>query len=265
MRALLIALLALLVVAVPAAAAGGTTISGRILDTQGGLTVPNATVELAAQRNAGRDRPHRCRRQLSDSRSAPGNVCRLRAGRGLSDHAHLTRPSRDARRFLRSRSRPPSLASRKGSSRSATSLRPGERRFKQRRRSTRTSTPRVIQSENYQRLADVLTTVPGVITSTSSSVGDDMTLSIRGYDSNRDGDAARRPSHRAHRCVRQRLQLQRFAVLGTQRRRRDLRLGRHRPLRSHDDRRRGELSEHQSHAAEPRLGYAKASAATTRR
>ena len=40
----------------------------------------------------------------------------------------------------------------------------------------------VIQSENYQRLADVLTTVPGVITSTSSSVGDDMTLSIRGYD-----------------------------------------------------------------------------------
>jgi outer membrane receptor for ferrienterochelin and colicin len=40
----------------------------------------------------------------------------------------------------------------------------------------------VIQSENYQRLGDVLTTVPGVITSTSSSVGDDMSLSIRGYD-----------------------------------------------------------------------------------
>ncbi|HXB82922.1 MAG TPA: carboxypeptidase-like regulatory domain-containing protein, partial [Candidatus Acidoferrum sp.] len=46
MRALLVALLVPLVVGVPAAAAGGTTISGRILDTQGGLTVPNATVEL---------------------------------------------------------------------------------------------------------------------------------------------------------------------------------------------------------------------------
>ena len=41
----------------------------------------------------------------------------------------------------------------------------------------------VMQSENYQRLGDVLTTVPGVITSTSSSVGDDMSLSIRGFDS----------------------------------------------------------------------------------
>ena len=40
----------------------------------------------------------------------------------------------------------------------------------------------VLQSEGFQRLGDVLTTVPGVITSTSSSVGDDMTLSIRGYD-----------------------------------------------------------------------------------
>ena len=40
----------------------------------------------------------------------------------------------------------------------------------------------VMQSENYQRLGDVLTTVPGVTTSTSSSVGDDMSLSIRGFD-----------------------------------------------------------------------------------
>ena len=40
----------------------------------------------------------------------------------------------------------------------------------------------ILQSENFPRLGDVLTTVPGVITSTSSSVGDDMSLSIRGYD-----------------------------------------------------------------------------------
>jgi outer membrane receptor protein involved in Fe transport len=40
----------------------------------------------------------------------------------------------------------------------------------------------LLQSENFQRLGDVLTTVPGVTTQTSSSVGDDMTLSIRGFD-----------------------------------------------------------------------------------
>jgi outer membrane receptor protein involved in Fe transport len=39
-----------------------------------------------------------------------------------------------------------------------------------------------IQSENFQRLGDVLTTTPGVTTFTSSSVGDDMALSIRGFD-----------------------------------------------------------------------------------
>ncbi|HKE35909.1 MAG TPA: TonB-dependent receptor, partial [Candidatus Baltobacteraceae bacterium] len=40
----------------------------------------------------------------------------------------------------------------------------------------------VIQAYDYQRLGDALTAVPGVITSTSSSVGDDMSVSIRGFD-----------------------------------------------------------------------------------
>ncbi|MBV8490032.1 MAG: TonB-dependent receptor [Candidatus Eremiobacteraeota bacterium] len=41
----------------------------------------------------------------------------------------------------------------------------------------------LLTDENFQRLGDVLTTVPGVLTQTSSSVGDDMSLSIRGFDS----------------------------------------------------------------------------------
>lgn len=40
----------------------------------------------------------------------------------------------------------------------------------------------ILTDENFQRLGDVLTTTPGVITGTSSSVGDDMSLSIRGFD-----------------------------------------------------------------------------------
>jgi outer membrane receptor protein involved in Fe transport len=40
----------------------------------------------------------------------------------------------------------------------------------------------LLQSEDFQRLGDLLTTVPGVTTQTSSSVGDDMSLSIRGFD-----------------------------------------------------------------------------------
>ena len=123
----------------------------------------------------------------------------------------------------------------------------------------------VIQSENYQRLADVLTTVPGVITSTSSSVGDDMSLSIRGYDPTETATLLDGHPIGPDRCVRRRLQLQCFTVLGPQRRRRDLRLGRHRPLRSHDDRRRGEFSKLSILRSRTMSRLRKASAATTRR
>ena len=45
-----------------------------------------------------------------------------------------------------------------------------------------TISPKVLQAQNYMRAGDALSSVLGVNTSTSSSVGDDMSLSIRGFD-----------------------------------------------------------------------------------
>ena len=43
--------------------------------------------------------------------------------------------------------------------------------------------PRLLQSENYMRAGDALATVPGLNAGTSSAVGDDESISIRGFNS----------------------------------------------------------------------------------
>ena len=174
-------LLALLAVAVPAAAAGGTTISGRILDAQGGLTVPNATVEL--ERNG---------TQVATARTDAGGNFRI-ADQPPGTYAVYVR----AAGYQTTRILPdllvtaeiPEVAFQTAIARQPQGLKQIGYVVTAGRTALQTTTTinthidaAVIQSENYQRLADVLTTVPGVITSTSSSVGDDMSLSIRGYD-----------------------------------------------------------------------------------
>lgn len=42
--------------------------------------------------------------------------------------------------------------------------------------------PSILQTQNYMRAGDALVSVPGVNTATSSSVGDDLSVSIRGFD-----------------------------------------------------------------------------------
>ena len=44
--------------------------------------------------------------------------------------------------------------------------------------------PQILQSENYMRAGDALATVPGLNLSTSSAVGDDASISIRGFNAN---------------------------------------------------------------------------------
>jgi outer membrane receptor protein involved in Fe transport len=182
MRALLIALSALLVVAVPAAAAGGTTISGRILDTQGGLTVPNATVEL--ERNGTR---------VATARTDAGGNFRILDEPPGTYAVFIRAAGYQTTRILPDllvTAEIPEVAFQTAIARQPQGLKQIGYVVTAGRTALQTTTTinthidtSVIQSENYQRLADVLTTVPGVITSTSSSVGDDMSLSIRGYDS----------------------------------------------------------------------------------
>jgi outer membrane receptor protein involved in Fe transport len=182
MRALLIALSGLLVVAVPAAAAGGTTISGRILDTQGGLTVPNATVEL--ERNGTR---------VATARTDAGGNFRILDEPPGTYAVFIRAAGYQTTRILPDllvTAEIPEVAFQTAIARQPQGLKQIGYVVTAGRTALQTTTTinthidtSVIQSENYQRLADVLTTVPGVITSTSSSVGDDMSLSIRGYDS----------------------------------------------------------------------------------
>ncbi len=171
-----------LCIAAPAIAADGVTVSGRILDAQGGLPVPNAQVEL--------DRGGRGIAIATTDASGTFSIGGITAG----TYVVLIR----ANGYEATRLSPDLLVTEEAASVSfqvaISRQRPGLKQIGYvlagGRTSLQTTTTinthidaSVLQSENFQRLGDVLTTVPGVITSTSSSVGDDMSLSIRGYDS----------------------------------------------------------------------------------
>jgi outer membrane receptor protein involved in Fe transport len=180
--AIFVLLLAVSFASLPAAAATeGSTVTARILDTQGGLPVSGATVEIdrAGVRVATAQTDSYGTATISDV--APGTyVVYIRADgyqntRVVPDL--LIQPGTPQVGFQTAISRAKTLktigyvvtAGRTALSTSATI-------------NTHVDTA-ILQDEDFQRLGDVLTTVPGVITSTSSSVGDDMSLSIRGFDS----------------------------------------------------------------------------------
>jgi len=166
---------------VPAVAADGVTVTGRILDAQGGLPVPNATVQL--DRNGVR---------VAAAITDVGGTFRIN---GVLPGIYAVFIS--ASNYQTTRVAPDLLVTSEStevSFQTAVSRQPAGLRqigyvVASQRASLQTTTTinthidtSILQSENFQRLGDVLTTVPGVITSTSSSVGDDMSLSIRGYD-----------------------------------------------------------------------------------
>lgn len=165
----------------PGFAAEGSTVTARILDQQGGLPIPGATVELdragarvaTAQTNAYgtatfsdvapgtyivyiRANGYQTARVSPDLLIAAGIPevgfqTAISRANGLKTIGYVTTAGRVALQTSSTINTPVDTS--------------------------------LMQSENYQRLGDLLTTVPGVTTFTSSSVGDDMSLSIRGFDS----------------------------------------------------------------------------------
>ena len=178
-------LIIFLVTAAPAAAApdpaSGTTVSGRILDTQGGLTVPNATVDLMRDGTV-----------VATGHTDAGGRFRIQnvpAGTYFvlvrANGYETTRLSPD----LLVTSEAPEVSFQMAVSRQRQGLKQIGYVIAGGRASLQTTTTinthidaNILQSQGFQRMGDVLTTVPGVTTTTSSSVGDDMTLSIRGFD-----------------------------------------------------------------------------------
>ena len=174
-------LLAFLLGSLAATPESGTTVTGRILDAQGGLPVPNATVELVkggvttASAKTDANGAFRIENQPQGAYAIIVRASGYQTTRVLPD--------------LLVTSEVPEVAFQTAVNRGREGLKVIGYVATASRNALQTTTTinthvdaDIIQSENFQRLADVLTTVPGVITSTSSSVGDDMTLSIRGYD-----------------------------------------------------------------------------------
>ena len=175
------ALAAVFFASVPAPAAPeGTTISGRVLDAQGGLPVSNATIEFL--RNGTR---------VATAHTDANGTFRV-TGQAPGTYTVFIR----ANGYETTRIAPDLLVTGEVEVSFQTAIGRARAGLKQigyvataGRTALQTSSTinthidtDILQSENFQRLGDVLTTVPGVITSTSSSVGDDMSLSIRGYD-----------------------------------------------------------------------------------
>jgi outer membrane receptor protein involved in Fe transport len=173
-------ILGVLAAPVSSIAATGTSISGRILDAQGGLPVGSATIELDLNGTKVATTMTDASGSFAFQNQPPGNyTITIRADGYQTTRAPelLVAPGQAEVSFQTAINQQP-----RGLKQIATVTTAG-------RSALQTSTTinthvdtTAMQSENYQRLGDLLTTVPGVITSTSSSVGDDMSLSIRGFD-----------------------------------------------------------------------------------
>jgi outer membrane receptor protein involved in Fe transport len=175
-------LLAFLLGSPPAAAAGGTTITGRILDTQGGLPVPNAVVDL--QRGTIKIATARtdAAGNFRIENQSPGTYIVLVRAPGyettrLSPDLLVT-PETPVVSFQMAINR-----QRQGLKQIGYVVAGGRTALQSTATINAHIDANVIQGENYQRSVDVLKSVPGVITFTSSSAGDDVALSIRGFDS----------------------------------------------------------------------------------
>ncbi|MBV9718219.1 MAG: TonB-dependent receptor [Candidatus Eremiobacteraeota bacterium] len=159
----------------------GATITGRILDTQGGLPVSNATIEFhrngAIVETARTDKDGR----FSIANQPPGTYAVFIRAPGYETTRYtpdlLIAPGTPQVSFQTAISR-----QREGLKQIGYVVAGGRTALQTTTTINAHIDTSLLQDEGFQRLGDVLTTVPGIITYTSSSVGDDMSLSIRGYD-----------------------------------------------------------------------------------
>jgi outer membrane receptor protein involved in Fe transport len=165
---------------VGAAATSGTTIEGRILDAQGGLPVTGAMVELDRVATKVDSTKADANGNFSFENEPPGTYSFLIVAGGYvtSRAPNLVVTSGEAAvSFQTAIFREPA-----GMRTIAYVATAGRTALQTTTTINSHVDAGILQSENFQRLGDALTTVPGVVTCTSSSAGDDMSLSIRGFD-----------------------------------------------------------------------------------
>jgi hypothetical protein len=163
-----------------AQAPAGSTIQGRVLETSAGLPVGDATVRLYSGSAAIQTTTTSSDGTFTFKNVAPGDYTllisangyqtahsqplRVAAGQALVEFQTALAPSAAGLREIGA----VSVASRATLSTSATI--------------NQNLAPNVINDQNYARAGDALGTLPFVTASTSSALGDDETLSLRGFD-----------------------------------------------------------------------------------
>lgn len=164
-----------------ASAAPGTTIAGRVLDVNGGLPVPNAAVTLMHGSGAVATAKTAADGSFVFNNEAPG-VYNITVNAGgyetsrsedifvLADESRVT--VQTAIQRASSGLRTIAAVRVSGNAALQTSATINEH-----------IDPVVLQDQNYMRSGDALAALPFVNGATSSSIGDDLGLSIRGYDS----------------------------------------------------------------------------------
>jgi hypothetical protein len=160
--------------------AGSTTISGRILETSAGLPVAGADVELRQGVSTISKTTTKADGSFSFAGVAPGTYSLAITARGYQAAvvpALVVEPSQ------------PSVEVQTALVPGTTGLREIAVVSANTRAALQTSAtinsnlnPQIITDQNYVRAGDALATLPFVTASTSSSLGDDETISLRGFD-----------------------------------------------------------------------------------
>jgi outer membrane receptor for ferrienterochelin and colicin len=165
-----------------ASTAPGAKIVGRVIDTNGGLPIPGALVELSCTPVAVKQQKAGADGSFTFDGVAPGVCTLLISARGYQDASSsdlvvgsggrielniaLTQTSAGSNARTIGRVLVTSSSALQTSSTINTHI-----------------DPSTIQSLGYARAGDTLVSLPGVTTFTGSSVGDDLSVSIRGFDS----------------------------------------------------------------------------------
>ncbi|HZT13852.1 MAG TPA: TonB-dependent receptor [Candidatus Baltobacteraceae bacterium] len=160
-----------------AQSAGGVT--GRVIDASGGLPVPNASVQLLTGSTVAAKTATDASGSFTIAGAAPGSYA-------LQVTAAGYQPSQ-----LQVSVAPGSFSQVQVAVQRATAgtLREISHVSAAARSTLQASTtinqhldPSIVQSQNYARIGDALIAVPGVTTYTGSSIGDDLGISIHGFD-----------------------------------------------------------------------------------
>lgn len=162
------------------AQANGTPITGRILETSAGLPVTGAEVQLRRGETAVQKTTTASDGSFSFAPVAPGNYALFIRANGYQSElvnnliVEAGEPSLQLQTALIPQTRglkqiAVTSASARGSLNTSATI-------------NSNLDPSIITDQNFQRAGDALSTLPFVTASTSSSLGDDESLSLRGFD-----------------------------------------------------------------------------------